>query len=99
MQLLADNWQLKTESLESKQELFDFAKDCGVPTGDLLLGYRDDIDPFISWFGASIGLGSLPKRHEYRITEIVTEYEFRQACLAYQAVRVAAPPTHALVAA
>ena len=85
MNLLLDNWQLKTDSIEQKQQLFDLAKDCGVPTASAFLGYRDDIDPYISWFGPSIGLGSLPKRHEYRITEIVTEHEFRQACLAYVA--------------
>lgn len=83
MQLLNDNWQLYTTSIEQKQELFDFAKDCGVPTSHSFMGYRDDEDQYISWFGASIGLGSLPRRHEYRMTEPVTEYEFRQACLAY----------------
>lgn len=92
MHLLTDTWQLKTDSIEQKQELFDFAKACGVPTGNPLLGYRDDMDPYISYFGPSIGLGSLPRRHEYRITEICTEYEFRQACLAHLSELTATVP-------
>lgn len=92
MQLLKDNWQLKTESIENKQDLFDYAKACGVPVAHACLGHRDDIDPYISWFGPSIGLGSMPRRHEYRITEICTEHEFRQACLAFQATPLVSRP-------
>ena len=92
MHLLKDDWQLKTESLASKRELFAFARACGVTTPHPALGYETDADLYISWFGQSIGLGTLAKRHEYRITEICTQHEFRQACLAHQAAQVASPP-------
>ena len=84
-----DNWQFQTTSIEHKQAMLDLAKSCGVPTPHPCLGYHDDEDPYLSWFGQTIGIGSLPKRHEYRTTEIVTQHEFEQACFAYQAERAA----------
>lgn len=78
------NWQLAARDVAHKQELLDFAADCGVTIAHAVTGHYDDKDLYISYFGPGLGLGSLPRRHDSRPTEVVTEHEFREACEAHR---------------
>ena len=84
MILLSSNWQLLARSVAHKQGMMEYAILCGVPVAHPTTNHFDDHDLYISYFGPGLGIGSLPKRHEFRITEIITQREFTDACDAHQ---------------
>ena len=89
MILLSSTWQLLARSVAHKQELMEYAISCGVPVAHPVTNHYDDKDCYLSYFGPGLGIGSLAKRHEFRITEVVTIREFTDACDAHQRSGVA----------
>ena len=76
-------WQLEAASVSRKQYLLAYAASCGVKVAHSLLGHDTDNDLFVSWISDGVGLGSLPRRHEYRITASIAEGQFIAMCEAY----------------
>ena len=84
MILISSTWQLLARDVAHKQEMMEYAISCGVPVAHPTTNHFDDPDLYLSYFGPGLGIGSLPKRHEYRVTEICTQREFTDACDAHQ---------------
>lgn len=94
MKITNDTWQLLTADVLQKEYLFAHAKACGVLTPHPILEYHTDTDPFISWFGPGVGLGSLPKRiSDHRPTSLINEAQFLSLCSDYAVAHLPAPST------
>lgn len=78
-----DNWQILAHSTEHKANLLTYAKECGVPVAPESWGHATDKDLYLSFLSDKTGIISLPNRHKYRTTTLITGPDFFMLCSQY----------------
>jgi len=84
MNITNSDWQLLCVSLTQKQELLAYAAECNVKLSPAYMGHFEDPDLYLSWWGTTIGIGSLPTRlSKERQTTLISAELFTTMCQAF----------------